>query len=89
MYTLIEYPMGVIVEAAVLSMEPGRLRVAVAGGSDALEFTASGLQWVTEEGRNVAVAFLQYDTGEAVAGFPHGPALAARCAGSWAAEGQL
>ena len=51
MYTLIEYPVGVVVEAVVLSMETNRLRVAVAGFSDALEFVRSGLEWVTEGAR--------------------------------------
>jgi hypothetical protein len=77
MYTLIEYPAGVIVEAVVLSMEPNRLRVAAAGFSDVLEFTRSGLGWVTEEGRKIEVGFLQYGAGQAAAVFPSGRVLAA------------
>jgi hypothetical protein len=66
MYTLIEYPVGVVVEAVVLSMEPNRLRVAVAGFSDALEFTQSGLEWVTDRGQKIDVGFLQFAAGEAM-----------------------
>jgi hypothetical protein len=77
MYTLIEYPVGVVVEAVVLSMEQKRLRVAAPGFPDALEFTKSGLEWVTEEGRKVNLAFLQYDVEEAAAVFAPGLAFAA------------
>jgi hypothetical protein len=81
MYTLIEYPVGVIVEAVVLSTERNRLRVAVAGHSDVLELTESGREWVTEEGQKVVVGFLQYNAGEAAV-FPYEAALAVRAAGS-------
>ena len=81
MYTLIEYPVGVIVEAVVLSMEPNRLRVAVAGFLDALEFTRSGLEWLTEGGQRIDVGFLQFGAGEvAVVSPPGGLALAAGAA---------
>ena len=86
MYALIEYPVGVIVEAVVLSTELNRLRVAVAGLPDVLEVTESGLEWVTEEGQKIAVGFIQYDACEAVAVFPHELALAVRAAGSCASE---
>jgi len=86
MYTLIEYPVGVIVEAVVLSMEPNRLRVAAAGFPDTLELIQSGLEWVTEEGQKVEVGFLQYGACEAAAVFPPGVALPARAAASCAAE---
>jgi hypothetical protein len=83
MYTLIEYPIGVIVEAVVLSTGLNRMRVAVAGLPDALELTESGHGWVTEEGREIAIGFLQYDACEAAAVFPHEPVLALRAAGSF------
>jgi hypothetical protein len=87
MYTLIEYPIGVIVEAVVLSTQLNRLRVAVAGLPDVLEVTESGHEWVTEDGQKIAIGFLQYDADEAVAVLPHEPALAVRTAGSSATEG--
>jgi hypothetical protein len=88
MYTLIEYPVGIVVEAVVLSMELNRLRVAVAGCRDALEFTQSGLEWVTEGGQKIDVGFLQFGTGEAAAVFPSGGlALAASAVASYTAEG--
>jgi hypothetical protein len=80
MYTLIEYPVGVIVEAVVLSMELNRLRLAAAGFSDALELTKSGPGWVTEKGQNVEIGFLQYRACEAAAVFPPGLAFPARAA---------
>ena len=64
MYTLIEYPVGIVVEAVVLSMEQNRLRVAVASFSDALEFTRSGLDWVTEGGQKIDFGFLQFAASE-------------------------
>ena len=87
MYTLIEYPVGVIVEAVVLSMEPNRLRVAVAGFSDAVEFTQSGLEWVTERGQKIDLGFLQFKVFEAAAVFPSGRALAACAAVPYQTEG--
>ena len=86
MYTLIEYPVGVIVEGVVLSMDLNRLRVAVAGFSDALEFTQSGLGWVTEAGQKIGIGFLQYGDREAASVSPPGLALAARAAVSYASE---
>jgi hypothetical protein len=86
MYTLIEYPSGVIVEAVVLSSGLNLLRIAMAGFQDVLELTASGNDWVTEEGQKVAVVFLQGDACEAVAVVPSARKLPARAAGSWATE---
>jgi hypothetical protein len=87
MYTLIEYPVGVVVEAAVLSMEPNRLRVVVAGFSDSLEFTKSGLDWVTEGGQRIDVGFLQFRASEAAAVFPPaGLALAAGAGSAYTTE---
>jgi hypothetical protein len=74
MNCLIEYSVGVIVEAVVLSMEPNRLRIAAAGFPDTLELTQSGQSWVTEDGQNVAVGFLQYGACEGAPIFS--PALA-------------
>jgi hypothetical protein len=88
MYTLIEYPVGVVVEAVVLSMETNRLRVAVAGFSDALEFVRPGLEWVTEGGQRIDVGFLQFGADEsAVVSLPAELALAAGAAGPYATEG--
>jgi hypothetical protein len=84
MFTLIEYPVGVVVEAVVLSRGLHRLRVAVPGLSDALELIECGQDWITEDGQKVAIGFLQADVCEAEAVFPHQPALVFRAAGSWA-----
>jgi hypothetical protein len=78
MYTLIEYPVGVIVEAVVLLAELDRLRVAVAGLPDVLELLRSGDGWTTEDGQKIAVGFLQYNVSETAAFFTHETALAAR-----------
>jgi len=77
MYTLIEYPIGVVVEAFVLSMDEERLRVTAAGFSDVLEFTRSGQEWLTEEGQRIEMAFLQCGVHEAAPVFPASLALAA------------
>ena len=45
MYTLIRYPVGVIVEAMVLAGGRNRLRVAAAGFPDVIELRRSGSQW--------------------------------------------
>jgi hypothetical protein len=88
MYTLIEYPAGIVVEAVVLSMETNRLRVAAAGFSDALEFTGSGLDWVTEGGQKVDFGFLRFGAGEARIVPPAaGLTLAAGAAASYTTEG--
>ena len=88
MYTLIEYPVGVVVEGVVLSMEPKRLRVAVAGFSDALEFTRSGPDWVTEGGQRIDFGFLQFGAGEASTVLPAaGLTLVAGAAASFTTEG--
>jgi hypothetical protein len=68
-------------------MDQNRLRVAVAGFSDALEFTQSGLEWVTEAGQKIGIGFLQYGDREAMAVSPPELALAARAAVSCAAAG--
>ena len=78
MYTLIEYPVGVIVEAVVLSMEGNRLRVAAAGFSDVLEFARVDLGWVAENGERVEIGYLQYSDREEAADFvPRALTLAA------------
>lgn len=88
MCILIEYPVGVVVEALVLSFEPNRLRVAVAGFSDALEFTRSAQDWVTEGGQKIDFGFLQFSASEVAAVLPStGLALAAGAAGSYPTEG--
>jgi hypothetical protein len=88
MYTLIEYPVGVVVEAVVLSMEPNLLRVAGAGFSDTLEFVRPGLEWVTEGDQRIDVGFLQLSSDEsAVVSPPTGLALAAGVAGPYTPEG--
>jgi hypothetical protein len=87
MYTLIEYPVGIVVEAVVLSMETNRLRVAAAGFSDALEFTGSGLDWVTEGGQKVDFGFLQFGAGDARTVPPPGLTLAAGASASYTTEG--
>jgi hypothetical protein len=87
MHILIEYPVGVIVEAVVLSMETNRLRAAAAGFSDALEFTRSGLDWVTEEGQRIELGFLQYGACEAAVVPPPGMGLAAGAAVSCVTQG--
>jgi hypothetical protein len=88
MYTLIEYPVGIIVEAVVLSMEKNRLRVAAPGFSDALEFTSSGNRWITDEGQEADVLFLEYGAVEASAVSPSaGLALAVGAAAPGVIEG--
>ncbi len=86
MYTLIEYPIGIITEAVVLSMEQKRLRVAAAGFSDVLELTQVGHEWVTEQGQRIEVGFLQFALREATPVFPPGVALAARAAATKQSE---
>ena len=58
MYTLIRYPVGIIVEAVVLFNRKNRMRVAAAGFPDAIEFRRSGTQWVTENREPVEFDFL-------------------------------
>jgi hypothetical protein len=81
MCILIEYPVGVVVEAVVLSIETNRLRVAAAGFSDALAFTRSDVGWVTEGGQKIELGFLQFGSDEVAVVFPSaGQTLAAGAA---------
>jgi hypothetical protein len=50
MYTLLVFPNGRRADAVVLSSEPGRLRLAVAGRSDAVELIEAGGRWLNESG---------------------------------------
>lgn len=50
MYTLLVFPNGRRADAVVLSSEPGRLRLAVAGRSDAVELKEVGGRWLNESG---------------------------------------
>ena len=69
MYTLIRYPVGVIVEAMVLAGGRNRLRVAAAGFPDVIELKFSGSQWFAATHQPVELEFLMADaarTGECV-----------------------
>jgi hypothetical protein len=50
MFTLLVFPGGRREDAVVLSTEPGRMRVAIAGRRDATELNEVGGRWLTESG---------------------------------------
>jgi hypothetical protein len=58
MYTLIRYPLGIIVEAVVLARGRNRMRVAAAGSPDTIELRRSGIQWLTPTRQLVEFEFL-------------------------------
>jgi hypothetical protein len=58
MYALISYPVGVIIEAAILSATHDRLRVISSGLPDALDLRRSGENWLTDTGEQVQLEFL-------------------------------
>jgi hypothetical protein len=58
MYMLIRYPMGIIVEAVVLTRGRNRMRVAAAGFPDTIELRLSGAQWFTATREPVEFDFL-------------------------------
>jgi len=58
MYLLMTYLSGITVEAIMLHKSKGRLRVAIAGFSDAVELRRSGQRWLAE-GHPVELEFLQ------------------------------
>ena len=58
MYVLIRYPVGIIVEAVVLSVGRSRMRVAAAGFPDAIELRHSGTQWFVANHEPVEFDFL-------------------------------
>jgi len=87
MQILIQYPMGVAIEALVLSMEPNRLRVTAPGFEDALELIHSGSGWATEQGQEIGLGFLQYGAVEAASIFPPELALTAGASPSCGMEG--
>lgn len=60
MYTLIGYPVGVIVEAVLLAKAPNRMRFAAAGFPDVFELRRSGSQWLTETGQPVEIEFILF-----------------------------
>jgi hypothetical protein len=84
MYALIEYPAGVIVEAAVLAMGRNRVRVAAAGFPDTFELKRSGQDWITESGEKVVFEFLLSKTPKVESVALPVPDMAARAAGSYA-----
>jgi hypothetical protein len=80
MYVLIKYPVGIIVEAVVLTRGRGRMRVAAAGFPDTVELRRSGSQWFTATRQPVEFEFLMCNaqSGESVSSLrPAGLALAA------------
>jgi hypothetical protein len=58
MYILLRYPVGIIVEAVVLSEGRNRMRVAVAGFPDTIELKRYGQQWFTATRQPVEFDFL-------------------------------
>ena len=62
MYLLIRYPVGVIVEAMVLSAGKNRMRVAAAGFPDAIELRRSGKQWFAANREPVEFDFMMSNT---------------------------
>jgi hypothetical protein len=84
MYTLIEYPAGVIVEAIVLAMGQSRVRVVASGLPDTIELSRSGQDWFTEAGQKVTFEFLMSKAPELETVDLPVPALATRAAGSYA-----
>ncbi len=83
MYTLVEFPGGVTLEAVVLSMDRRRARIAAAGFLDTLELRRSGADWLTETGQKVRFSFLLSEAIEVETVALPTPALAARAAGSY------
>jgi len=58
MYTLIRYPVGVIIEAVVLARGKNRMRLAAAGFPDVIELKCSGSQWFAATRQPVEVDFV-------------------------------
>ncbi len=50
MFTLLVFPGGRRADAVVLSREAGRMRLAIAGRTDAVELTEAGGRWLTDSG---------------------------------------
>ena len=84
MYLLIEFAAGVMVEAVMLSMDPKRARVAVAGFADTLELRRCGEDWLTETGQKVTFEFLLSEAPEVETVALPVPALVARATGAYA-----
>ena len=73
MFTLIGHSSGIIIEAVVLSAQPNRMRVAVAGAQDALELRRVDGQWFAETGEPVEFEFvLSGEPESGTAGIPGG-----------------
>ena len=58
MYMLIRYPVGVIIEAVLISQKRNRMRVVAAGFPDIIELRRSGTQWFVAPGQPVELDFL-------------------------------
>ena len=58
MYLMIRYAVGVVVEGFVLARGRNRMRVAVPGFADVLEFKRSGEGWRGGDGQAVEFDFL-------------------------------
>jgi len=80
MYTLISYPVGVVIEGVIVSRTRNRMRVVAAGMPDALELRRTGSNWLTENGEEVQFEFLATDFPSA--GEVRSPALLTYSAGT-------
>jgi len=59
MYTLISYPVGVVIEGVILNQTEERMRILAPGFSDVLELTRLGSGWITDQGDEVEFEFLE------------------------------
>lgn len=80
MYTLISYPVGILIEGVILSRTRDRMRVAVAGMPDALELRRIGNNWLTDSGEKIQFEFVAAES--PAAGVVASPGLLVRNAGS-------
>jgi hypothetical protein len=61
MYLLIRYPGGVLAEGVVLAKGRNRLRIAVSGLRDTIEFKRAGSEWIAAGDMQVEFDFLMSD----------------------------
>ena len=69
MHTVLIYSGGRRVDALLLSASPDRLRVAIPGRGDTMEFRMLEGRWTTDRGVAVEIGALMVDDGMSVASF--------------------
>jgi hypothetical protein len=79
MFVLLSVGAGNVIAGLVLSATPGRLRLSLAGSTDALEVVRRNGEWIAESGEVVNLGALLAVESKANHTMPHARSMAAAC----------